>query len=53
MARQSLLIPTVEFFASDLAVGKLLHKVLEINVIYLICIAERSFSLYGRTDNPR
>jgi hypothetical protein len=35
MARQSLLIPTVKIFASDLAVGKLLHKVLEMGVIYL------------------
>src|ERR1700678_3407964 len=35
MARKSLLVPTVEFFASDLAMGNLLHKVLEINVIYL------------------
>jgi hypothetical protein len=35
MARESLLVPTVEFFASDLAMGNLLHKVLEINVIYL------------------
>src|ERR1700678_4439733 len=35
MARQSLLIPTVKNFASDLAMGKLLHKVLEMGVIYL------------------